>query len=101
VVAPTYDAVQRFRYEYRSHEEGSGGVTVECISVVPGQRPLRIHAKKLIKAFGLDVSGKAPLALSSTLDTIRERLGVRCGVLQHHAPSDVAAAQVRVNAGVE
>jgi hypothetical protein len=67
----------------------------------PRPTPAADSRQKLIKAFGLDVSGKAPLALSSALDTIRERFGVRGGVLQHHAPSDVAAAQVRVNAGVE
>lgn len=60
--------IERFRYEYRSHDEGgprSDDVTVECVSVSPGRPPLRIRAKKVIKAFGFDVASKAPLALSS------------------------------------
>lgn len=56
---------ERFRYEYRSHEETGGEVVVHCASIKPGQPALRIRAQKLIKAFGFDVPSKAPLAVSS------------------------------------
>ena len=61
----TIDA--RFGYEYRTHSETDAGadrVLVQCVST-HGAPALRIRAKKLIKAFGVDVQIKQPLELSS------------------------------------
>jgi cation diffusion facilitator CzcD-associated flavoprotein CzcO len=57
---------ERFGYEYKSHEETggeAGDVIVLCAS--PEGKPLRIRAKKLVKALGHDVKTKKPLSLSS------------------------------------
>lgn len=61
---------ERLGYEYRSHEEsgmgsGTDDVLVRCVST-SGAPKLRIRAKKLIKAFGVDVPIKSPLDLSSS-----------------------------------
>jgi hypothetical protein len=60
---------ERYGYEYRSHDEGSAGsdeVLVDCTPVSGNGRPLRIKAKKLIKAFGYNIETKDALELSST-----------------------------------
>jgi hypothetical protein len=57
---------ERFGYEDQSHEElgdEAGSVVVRCVS--NEGRPLRVRAKKLVKALGHDVKTKKPLALSS------------------------------------
>jgi ribulose 1,5-bisphosphate synthetase/thiazole synthase len=57
---------ERFGCEYQSHEEiggEAGDVIVRCAS--REGKPLRIRAKKLVKALGHDVKTKKPLALSS------------------------------------
>jgi hypothetical protein len=59
---------ERFGYEYRSHDESGAGpdeVLVLCDSTTAGAPPLRIKAKKLVKAFGYDVQVKDGLPLSS------------------------------------
>jgi thioredoxin reductase len=59
---------ERFGYEYRSHDESGAGpdeVLVHCVSTTAGAPALRIRAKKLIKAFGVNVRVKEPLAVSS------------------------------------
>jgi hypothetical protein len=58
---------ERLGYEYRSHDESAGApdeVIVHCVSTKDAS-PLRIKAKKLVKALGHDVKVKAPLELSS------------------------------------
>lgn len=60
----TVDA--RFGYEYQSHEERADDVVVECTATAAGAAPLRIKAKRLIKAFGYDVHTNPALPLSST-----------------------------------
>lgn len=57
---------ERYGYEYEGHDESSAPdeVLVCCRSTVDGS-PLRIKAKKFVKALGHDVKVKAPLALSS------------------------------------
>jgi len=60
---------ERYGYEYRSHDESGAGpdeVLVNCDSITAGAPALRIRTKKLIKAFGVNVQAKEPLALSST-----------------------------------
>ena len=60
---------ERFGYEYRSHDEAGAGpdeVLVLCDSTSAGAPPLRIKAKKLVKAFGYDVQVKDGLQLSSS-----------------------------------
>lgn len=60
---------ERFGYEYRSHDEAGAApdeVLVLCDPTSAGAPPLRIKAKKLVKAFGYDVKAKDPLPLSSS-----------------------------------
>jgi hypothetical protein len=59
---------ERFGYEYLSHDEAGAGpdrVLVSCVATTPALPALRIRAKRVIKAFGLDVKTKPRLALSS------------------------------------
>jgi hypothetical protein len=59
---------ERFGYEYLAHDESGAGpdeVLVQCVSVTAGVPALKIRAKKLIKAFGVNVKSKPPLELSS------------------------------------
>jgi hypothetical protein len=59
---------ERFGYEYRAHDEAGAAadeVLVLCDATSPVAPPLRIKAKKLVKAFGYDVQVKQPLPLSS------------------------------------
>jgi hypothetical protein len=61
---------ERFGYEYRSHDESGAGpdeVLVLCDAISAGAPPLRIKAKKLVKAFGDDVQAKG------TMFTCRDR----------------------------
>ncbi len=59
---------ERFGYEYRSHDEAGAGpdeVLVLCEPTSAGAPPLRIKAKKLVKAFGYDIQTKDALPISS------------------------------------
>jgi hypothetical protein len=106
---------ERFGYEYRWHDETGAGpdrVLVECDSTVPGAPGLRIRAKKVIKAFGINVLIKHfmrwfpvqrrvlaglrfvafrqrnPQRLRRTLDVVGKRFsGVRCGLLEQRERS--------------
>lgn len=55
----------RFNHAYCSHEESASGVEVNCVSVGPDARPLRIRAQRLVKAFGYDVQVNEPLPVQS------------------------------------
>lgn len=54
----------QFGFSYLRHEDGPDKVVVECQRQADGAR-LRIHARRLIKAFGYNISPQAPLELSS------------------------------------
>jgi hypothetical protein len=58
----------RFGVAYRSHTESAAGdeVVVDCVSVGPEAKPLRIRCKRLVKAFGYDVQVNDPLPIQST-----------------------------------
>jgi len=58
--------VERFHgYDYVSHDESTTGVRIACAPVVSGSPPLRIEAKRCIKAMGYDVTPNPPIAVSS------------------------------------
>jgi hypothetical protein len=58
-----------YGYEYESHQEvrGEDGVEVRisCAPTSPAAPPLRVEAGRFVKAYGAEISPKAPLELSS------------------------------------
>jgi hypothetical protein len=56
---------EHYGYSYVSHEETSGEVRVHCMPVELGRPPLRIKARRLIKAAGHNIQQNDRLRLSS------------------------------------
>jgi hypothetical protein len=61
--------VERFGYEYQSHEEMSGGegsaVRIRCAPASPDEPPLVVEASRFIKAYGVGITPNEPLEVSS------------------------------------